>query len=663
LLLEDVDYTYDVSDNPTVIRDFRNPAEWPPGAQPVTRKMQYDDLSRVTRVDYQYASGDDTWVDPFAAEDVGDSSQQDPRRAKPSPHLSFDKRVRSQSIQYDWLGNTVSTDDDAKGFYERSLGTITNGGADGKPYQLKSASGGAAPRDGSLTTAYDDAGNLVGLSVVRNASAPCLPTNASCSQRYAYEWDEVGRLTRATRWDGAGLGAVSDPTPSLDTAAAALTYVYDRSDNRVLKTARDGQGNEVHTAYVFDSLELRRAHFDGTDFEQSVWTEVPYLSAHGVRLARVHYATNDVPTATSGAVHVLLELADHLGSNAIVLDAATSELVESSSYLAYGGAESDYRPARWDSYREDYRFTGKEDDAEVGLTYFGARYYAPALDRWSSPDPLALHGLGADPNLYSYVSGRTFGSIDSDGLEPRPVAYRPMPVFAPPPPEPPKWRTSRYQELGVEVPPDSPGDPQKLPPLQVRIIRGPGEPTALPQASGKGIPEGYVSGFIVAPYKTLPPRRANFGNLSCTDRPAVEGHHGILSEAASRMVPNYREGEAPAMLIPTDSHDATRAAYNEWAKQLDPKFKTFNEDTKKLDVNWDKLVGENVDEVYRLRDKMFDSFKAPQALRDEYNRQFEVYKENQEFKQQYQEYILQKSQWEMKYGPQIQPLPADTGEP
>jgi RHS repeat-associated protein len=203
----------------------------------------------------------------------------------------------------------------------------------------------------------------------------------------------------------------------LDTAAAALTYVYDRSDNRVLKTARDAQANEVHTAYVFDSLELRRARFDGTEFEQSVWSEVPYLSAHGVRLGRVHYATNDVPTATSGSVHVLLELADHLGSSAIVLDAATSELVESSSYLAHGGPESDYRPARWDSYREDYRFTGKENDAEVGLTYFGKRYAMPAAGRWISADPLAIHSLGADDNAYAYVRGAVLRAVDPTGLD------------------------------------------------------------------------------------------------------------------------------------------------------------------------------------------------------------------------------------------------------
>ena len=57
--------------------------------------------------------------------------------------------------------------------------------------------------------------------------------------------------------------------------------------------------------------------------------------------------------------------------------------------------------------REDYRFTGKEEDVEVGLPYFGKRYLSPFIGRWVSADPLALHGLTKDdPNLYAYVHGQ-----------------------------------------------------------------------------------------------------------------------------------------------------------------------------------------------------------------------------------------------------------------
>ncbi|WP_407655320.1 RHS repeat-associated core domain-containing protein [Aureispira anguillae] len=34
-----------------------------------------------------------------------------------------------------------------------------------------------------------------------------------------------------------------------------------------------------------------------------------------------------------------------------------------------------------------YRFTNKERDDETGLYYFGVRYYAAWLGRWTSSDP------------------------------------------------------------------------------------------------------------------------------------------------------------------------------------------------------------------------------------------------------------------------------------
>lgn len=412
LILEDAEFSYDNVDNPTEIHDWRSASEWPSGAKPVSRKIQYDDLYRVSQVDYQYSAGDDTWVDPFDAEDTGKST--DTRRAKPSPHVSFDKRALRQTFQYDWLGNTTSTGDDANGFYDRSLGGITNDSA--KPYQLKSASNEAtaSPRSGHLDTVYDDAGNLTSLSVAR--AGTCLPSASNCNQRFAYDWDEVGRLVRARRWDQPISGSATDPIPST-TPDVDLAYAYDGGDERVLKTATDSSNNQVHTVYIFGSLELRRATYDGTDYTDDKTTEVPYLFAHGVRLARLHYSEESLPTLTSGKLHVLLEMPDHLGSSAMVVDRETSELVERGTYLAQGVADSDYRTDRWDSFREDHRFTGKEEDVEVGVEYFGARYFAPGLGRWMSADPLTVHSLGADLNPYAYVHGRWLSATDPLGLE------------------------------------------------------------------------------------------------------------------------------------------------------------------------------------------------------------------------------------------------------
>jgi RHS repeat-associated protein len=70
-----------------------------------------------------------------------------------------------------------------------------------------------------------------------------------------------------------------------------------------------------------------------------------------------------------------------------------------------------------------YKFTGKERDAESGLDYFGARYYASNMGRWMSPDwsakedPVPYAKLD-DPqslNLYGYVGNNPLARADADG--------------------------------------------------------------------------------------------------------------------------------------------------------------------------------------------------------------------------------------------------------
>jgi RHS repeat-associated protein len=425
LLLQDLDYSYDVVNNPTEIRDWRTPEEWPEGAKPSTRRMQYDDLYRVTRVDYQYPGGTDKFTSPYAYELNGGS---DARRPTPYGHQLPPKRTLWQSYKYDWLGNTTNTDDDRHVGFDRSLGSITNNTASSKPYQLGTTS--QAPTggkyNGSVTaTSYDTAGNLVYMRVARGGPT-CTTTLSVCLSRFFYEWDEVGRVQQARRVEGEGS----------NSSGPWLDYLYDANDQRVVKQSRQSypqpgggaaSGPTVTTLYIFDSLELRRAARDPVtnQYPVNASTEVAYLSANGMRLARLHYevlAKGEPRLETSGALHaanlhVFLNLPDHLGSSSLIVDKATGELVEARTYQPFGATESDYRPERWKGFREDYGFTGKEEDIEVGLQYFGKRFYSPYLGRWISPDPLAVHEPGeADLNLYAYVRGAVLMLIDPVGL-------------------------------------------------------------------------------------------------------------------------------------------------------------------------------------------------------------------------------------------------------
>ena len=104
-------------------------------------------------------------------------------------------------------------------------------------------------------------------------------------------------------------------------------------------------------------------------------------------------------------------------ASSYIVDHDTGELVERMTYLPFGGVDSDYRPARWDSFREDVRYTSHWDDSEVGLVYFGTRYYSPTLGRFISPDPLTIHGLIGNLNPYEYVYSSPMRYVDPFGLD------------------------------------------------------------------------------------------------------------------------------------------------------------------------------------------------------------------------------------------------------
>ncbi len=415
LLLEDIDFSYDPVNNVTQITDYRIASDWPGGAKPVTRKFEYDDAYRLTRTIYEYPGGSDSWTSPFAAENAGTSL-----RPAPSPNVEFDERVKEQRYQYDHLGNLGQTTDDQSGFFDRSLGDQEHGGTNLGPHQLVSASNRTlAPmsdRRGDLETRYDGAGNLTDLVVRREG--PCLPTGASCWQRFAYSWDELGRIVQAQRWDLTGgeqsaNDAPSEPPPAR-SADVELRYIYDSSGKRVIKTAEDALGSEVHTVYISGGYQLRRTTYAGSDYSLTRDIVNVYVAGGGVR-GRVVYSEEDLPSLSSGNRRLFLELPDYLGSTGILVDHETGELVEYTTYEPYGATESDYRPERWGQFREEYKFTGKEEDIEVGLQYFGARYLVVALNRWASPDPVTIHGLQGDPNPYAYVKGRPTVMVDPNG--------------------------------------------------------------------------------------------------------------------------------------------------------------------------------------------------------------------------------------------------------
>lgn len=110
------------------------------------------------------------------------------------------------------------------------------------------------------------------------------------------------------------------------------------------------------------------------------------------------------------SIQRLYYLVDHLGSVRVVLKEDGG--VESwSDYYPFG------KESRGSSTSNEPKelFTGKERDIEIGLDYFGARYYNAEIGRWVTRDPISDKYPHLSP--YNYSANNPIAFLDPNGLE------------------------------------------------------------------------------------------------------------------------------------------------------------------------------------------------------------------------------------------------------
>jgi RHS repeat-associated protein len=91
-------------------------------------------------------------------------------------------------------------------------------------------------------------------------------------------------------------------------------------------------------------------------------------------------------------------------------DAADGSLAAVYEYSPFGELVAAEGPA---ANANPFRFSTKYFDAETGLYYYGYRYYAPKIQRWTSRDPLNEAG---GVNLYAFVGNDPVNKVDPLGL-------------------------------------------------------------------------------------------------------------------------------------------------------------------------------------------------------------------------------------------------------
>jgi RHS repeat-associated protein len=250
------------------------------------------------------------------------------------------------------------------------------------------------------TYTIDNWGNLTSRSVPSGMSGSCLTEalSATATTKNQLSWmgmtyDAAGSVTK----DNVGNTPTYDQENRISTVAG-YTYYYDADGRRMEKTT----GSTATMYWLGPSGTLTETSLAGTINEE-------YIYFNGERLARV-----DRP---SGTIHYYFS--DQLGS-ASVIASPTALVQEQYFYYPYGGMQSSTG-----SDPNNYKFTGKERDAESGLDNFGARYFASTMGRFMSPDwaarptavPYAVFGDPQSLNLYTYVRNDPVSRADADGHE------------------------------------------------------------------------------------------------------------------------------------------------------------------------------------------------------------------------------------------------------
>lgn len=205
-----------------------------------------------------------------------------------------------------------------------------------------------------------------------------------------------------------------------------LKFDYDEAGNRIRKREYLYQGQDQTPIFQEDNGTTSLGTGDNPPQTWMPVVDEYYVrDVSGKEIAVYH--SNDLDhwnvcgTDNVGKINAngdkFFYIKDHLGSIRVVLN-SDNNIVSAQDYDCWG-----YPLENRNFKSEDinYKFTGKQRDAETGYDYFGARYYDARIANWGSGEPLLEKRLSWSP--YNYTRRNPVSNVDLDGNIDVPKSY------------------------------------------------------------------------------------------------------------------------------------------------------------------------------------------------------------------------------------------------
>jgi RHS repeat-associated protein len=230
-----------------------------------------------------------------------------------------------------------------------------------------------------------------------------------------YNYDAYGNMTRMPHLANMDWN-FGDQLRSVDLGGGGTAhYVYDSGGQRIRKVIERNGNVTLEWIFLGSVTVIRRRQSKTNSLRMERW--IVDINDATSRIAQVDTKTLDEdgidPSASLLASYTRYQFSNHTGSTSLETD-------EGGNPLSY----EEYHPYGTSAYRSSksglgssnrHRFGASEVDDETGFGYFGTRYYAPWLSRWTSSD---VAGLVDGPNLFRFCRNSPVMFTDVGGTDP-----------------------------------------------------------------------------------------------------------------------------------------------------------------------------------------------------------------------------------------------------